>query len=220
MADFESDWPGRGRVLYQIVHRLITFIVAAHILRISVEDEHLIPESGPVILMSNHQSNLDPLLLGWAARRPLNMPAKIELFRIPILKQFIEGLGSYPVDRDARDSASLRRSLSVLRQGRVLAVFPEGTRSRTGEVGPFTTMLTRLAMREGAPIVPVSMTGTGAILPPGKRLPALRSKIVIRFGSPVDLSGWAGRRPTDHDLKRSTEEIRRRVIELSHHAIP
>lgn len=209
-----EDWAGRNRATYEITRALISSIVAARFMRVEVEDEANVPSSGPVILMINHLSNLDPLLIGWATQRPLNMPGKAELFKVPILRAVLSTLGCYPVNRNGADAASLRRSLRVLRQGRVLAVFPEGTRSRTGAMGQFGPTLTRMAMRERVPVVPVAISGTDRILPPAKKWPRLGVKVLVKFGLPLDLSLSTGSRPTDDEARAATERIRRCVMEL------
>jgi len=184
------------------------------LLRVEVSGESNVPDTGPVMLMSNHQSNLDPLLLGWATRRPVNMPGKIELFRIPVLRAYFTSLGAYPVNRDATDPGSLRRSIRVLKQGRVLAFFPEGTRTRTGELGQFDGTVVRLALAERAPIVPVGLSGVRDILPPGKHIPRVGAKLSIRFGPPEYLSEEFGRKPSAEALTVAAARIRSRVVEL------
>ncbi len=216
MADPESDWLGQNRLVYGIVRKLISLIVALRLLRVVVEGEENVPSHGPVMFMINHQSNLDPLLVGWATRRPINMPGKAELFRVPVLRAIIRGLGSYPVDRDSTDSASLRHSLLVLRQGGILAVFPEGTRSRTGEIGRFGTTLTRLALRECVPVVPVAIDGTRTFLPPGNRLPRFGAKVLLRYGEPLLLHNQYGSRPDTETLEQATTRMRAALVDLLH----
>ena len=213
MSSIELDWVGRNRFIYVIVKGLISLIVRMRLIRTVVEGEENVPESGSVMLMVNHQSNLDPLLVGWATRRPLTMPGKVELFRIPLLRTIISELGCFPVDRDANDAGALRKALTVLREGHVLAVFPEGTRSRSGQVGAFVPTLTRLAIHQQAQVVPVAVDGSGAFLPPGERIPKVGAMITIRFGRPIDLAPL-GPKPTEEEVNQATEGIRTRVIEL------
>jgi len=200
--------------MYTAVRGLISLMARLGLVRISVSYADRVPEAGPVLLMMNHQSNLDPLIAGWATRRPVNMPGKAELFRVPILRWVIGQLGCYPVDRDASDAGSLRRSLQVLRRGRVLAVFPEGTRTRTGEVGPFNPTLTRLAIREGAPVVALAIDGTGKILPPGRKLPRLGVHVTVRYGKPLQLTERYGPKPAEHEIEQATETVRDQVVSL------
>lgn len=209
-----QDWAGRNRPFYVMVRGAISLIVRLGLVRARVEGAEHVPPSGAAVLMSNHESNLDPLLIAFRLVRPVNIPGKLELFRIPVLKHLILALGCYPVNRDEADAGSLRRSLTVLRQGRLLAVFPEGTRSRDGEIGPFGPTLIRLAIREQAPIIPVAVEGSAGILRPGGVWPRLGARVTVRYGRPLVLSEYHGRRLTEEEIATATSEIRRRVIEL------
>ena len=149
-----GEWSNHSRWLYETTRQLVSLIVVTRLIRAETRGEERIPSRGPVIVMVNHQSNLDPLFIGWAMRRPMNIPGKVELFRVPILRTVVTALGCFPVNREGTDARSLRHSLTVLRAGRLLLVFPEGTRSRTGEVNIFNPTLTRLALRENVPVIP------------------------------------------------------------------
>ena len=208
-----SDWDGRNRIVYEMTRTLISLIVAIRVTTIRVYGADNVPDSGPVLLVSNHESNLDPLVLGWATPRPLNVPGKIELFRVPILRWLITQLGCYPVDREGHDSVSLRKSLTVLRRNRVLAVFPEGTRSRTGTVGDFSPTLTRLALREQCPVIPVAIRGTARVLPAGALAPKLAQTITVTFGAPLDPSSFGDIRGEDR-LLAVTKSIQTAVARL------
>jgi len=145
-----------------------------------------VPEAGAVLITPNHLSFLDPPLVGCALRRPGWFMAKAELFKIPGLRWLIRGMHAYPVKRGVPDRASLKQTLAYLKNGEIVCVFPEGTRSVTGELGPVEMGIGMLAVKTGAPVVPVGIRGTDRMLPrDAKRL--YRAKIRIRFGPVLQL---------------------------------
>ncbi len=121
------------------------------------------------ILMSNHESNLDPPLLIGLSREPVRFVAKHSLFWIPIFGQAMWVVGMIPVNRGRRDKAihSLQEAADRIREGRVVLVFPEGTRSETQTMLPFKKGGFMLALQAGVPIIPVGIAGTRSLLPPG-----------------------------------------------------
>jgi 1-acyl-sn-glycerol-3-phosphate acyltransferase len=137
--------------------------------------EH-VPHDGAVILAGNHISFADEIFTPLAARRQVCYLAKSEYFTTPgprgrAMAAFFGGLGLVPVDRDATRAAaaSIDVSVDVLRQGRAFGIYPEGTRSPDGRLYKFRTGVARVALRSGAPVVPVGVVGTRAVQPPGTR---------------------------------------------------
>lgn len=153
--------------------------------RLEVVNAGLVPATGPVLLVSNHVSVLDPPLVGGAAPRPLVFMAKEELFRIPLFGRLIRALNARPVRRDGSDMRALKAALAVLAEGHAVLVFPEGTRGEEGgtlrEGKPGVGML---AVLSGAPVVPVFVSGSGAALPRGRALPR-PTKVRVSFGPPL-----------------------------------
>lgn len=147
--------------------------------------EH-VPASGPAIVVSNHISGLDPFALAKACPRWTHFLAKEELFRNPIFAYVIRQWGAIPIDRSAADLGSARAALQVLRAGEVLAIFPEGTRSRDGELQAFRPGTVNLALKRRVPIVPAGIAGTDAALPRGGSLPRPRP-VRVAFGPPLRL---------------------------------
>ncbi len=151
--------------------------------------QHL-PYDGPAIVIVNHKSNADPVVIGMVFDRPLRYMAKKELFRWRPLTWLITTLGAFPIERGAGDREALRRSLEVLERGEVLLMFPEGTRFPDQSVHPFLPGVGMLALRSGAAVVPMAMDGTQHLLRDGRPgLPALRALV----GPPLDLSDVTGR---------------------------
>lgn len=150
-----------------------------------------VPMTGPVLLVSNHSSVLDPPLIGGVTPRPVSFLAKAELFGIPLFGRFIRMLNARPVRREGADPAALRTALRILQEGRVLLVFPEGTRGAEGELRAGKAGAGMLAVLSGAQVVPVYISGSGRAWPKGRRLPRA-SKVIVRFGAPQRFGGGNG----------------------------
>lgn len=163
---------------------------------------------GPVIFVSNHESALDIWVLFAALPRGFRFLAKRELFRIPIFGWYLTVGGHVPVDRGNRAQAvaALRKAAEAVRAGTSLAIYAEGTRSRDGRVQPFKKGPFVLAMEAGVPVIPVAISGSGAVTP--KDAIAVRPGVIrIAAGDPV--------RPGDFpDKDALLREVRARVIDL------
>jgi 1-acyl-sn-glycerol-3-phosphate acyltransferase len=152
--------------------------------RIRLEGAGHIPASGPVILASNHRSNLDPVLLAAAVRRPVAFMAKVELFVWP-LGWILRFIGQFPVQRGGIDREALRRTSAVLAQGGVLGLFPEGTRG-DGSFASVHPGLAYIVLRERCPVLPVAIFGTERVRRRFGWLP-FASPVRIVIGPPIDL---------------------------------
>jgi 1-acyl-sn-glycerol-3-phosphate acyltransferase len=152
----------------------------------------LVPRDGPLLLASNHSSLLDPPLIGSVLPRELDYMAKTELFRIPALGGLIKRLNAHPVDRSGSDSAALRLALRLLGDGRAVLVFPEGTRSTDGRLGPAHAGAGMLAALSGAPVLPVYIQGSDRALPRGAAVPR-PVRVTVRFGAPIRFARERGR---------------------------
>ncbi len=170
-----------------------------------------IPARGPAILCANHLSNIDPVLVAVVARRPVVYLGKREWFRGPVGGLF-RALGVVPVAREGGSAAqaALDRGVEVLRDGAVLGVYPEGTRSPDGRLYRGRTGPIRLAVSSGAPLVPVGIAGTREAMPPHARLPRPR-RVAVAVGPPLHVGGS----PDDVDLRTHADELMARIAELS-----
>lgn len=188
--------------------------------RVSVEgalDE--IPREGPVIVTANHASNLDAVVLGsWLIPkigRRFQWLGKKELFDWPIVGWTAAHGGVHPVDRGGADVEAYRLAKRILDEGHVLFVFPEGTRSRDGALQQGRDGVASLALRTGAPIVPVGISGSHRVWPRGQKLPKPGGRVTVRVGSPFRLADVL---PTDLAKQaakaQATEVIMRRIADL------
>jgi glycerol-3-phosphate dehydrogenase (NAD(P)+) len=143
--------------------------------------EH-VPATGPVILVSNHRSFIDPFILGLCNRRPVYYVAKEELFHNRLLGWFLSSLGAFPVRRGAADADMIETAKAILKRGDPVLIFPEGTRIRPGALGKPKRGVGRLALETGATVVPVAIIGTEAIR---KGIRIRPHKIRVRIGAPL-----------------------------------
>lgn len=140
-----------------------------------------IPRRGPVIIASNHISNWDPVLVGLGCPREVHFMAKQELFENPFLRWLITAYNALPVRRDRADHRALRMASGVLREGGALLMFPEGTRSTSGELGNAKAGVGFLACSTGAPVVPACIVGSSSL----KSALLRRTPLRVAFGPPV-----------------------------------
>ena len=150
-----------------------------------------VPAHGPVLLVANHSSVLDPPLIGGASDRQLTYLAKAELFKIPLFGALIHGLNARPVRREGADPGALRTAKRVLEEGGALLVFPEGTRGNEGVIRPAKPGAGLLAVSSGAAVVPVYVRGSGRAWPRGRRLPR-PAKVTVTFGKPLRFEAVRG----------------------------
>ncbi len=182
-----------------------------------VEGDERIPRTGAFILVSNHCSNLDPPILGWAignrAGRVIHFMAKAEMRSWPVLGWLATQSAVFFVRRGEADRAAQRFALDALAAGRPLALFPEGTRSRDGHLKAGKSGAAFMAMRTGAPLLPVGIAGTHRLFPDGSRFPH-PSRIVIRIGQPFTLPHVPDGRLDRAALAAGTELIMAAIAEL------
>jgi 1-acyl-sn-glycerol-3-phosphate acyltransferase len=168
--------------------------------RIRLEGHAHIPETGPVILASNHRSNMDPVLLASAVERPLAFMAKAELF-VPPLGWVMRWIGQFPVRRGGIDREALRRTDAVLARGSMLGLFPEGTRG-DGSFSAVHPGLAYIVVRQRCPVLPVVIFGTERVRRRFGWLP-FASPVRIVIGPPIDLPQAAG----DRAGRRAASEV-------------
>ena len=160
-------------------------IVLRTVFGFRIEGRHHEPPSGPLIIVSNHVSDLDPLVVGCALRRRVYYMAKVELFGPPLLRWWVTSCGAFPVRRGAPDRQALRTARSILERGGALVMFPEGTRgTSTRDLRSPEPGAALLALRTRAIILPVAVIGTDTVLPRGARHLS-RGVIHVRVGAPI-----------------------------------
>jgi 1-acyl-sn-glycerol-3-phosphate acyltransferase len=164
---------------------LTTYLRLWH--RLEVQGVEHLPAGGPALVLANHGSMLDvPALMSVDPYSHCAFLAKSGLFAYPLVGTILRAWGAIPVDRDGRDLAGLRAVLAALRQGRVVAIAAEGSRTRTGRLQAIHPVVARIAASAEVPIIPIGIAGSFAAMPPGTRWPRPR-KILVRVGRPLRL---------------------------------
>ncbi|MEO5952071.1 MAG: lysophospholipid acyltransferase family protein [Chloroflexia bacterium] len=171
-----------------------------------------VPQSGSALIVSNHLSMVDPFVVCFGAHRLVSFMGKEELFRTPLVGFLVRKLGAFPVDRSRRDPASMRIALTLLKDGELLGMFPEGSRSATGELQELRAGAARLASRTRAPIVPVAVVNTDHALPPGKFLRPARISVV--FGEPFELTELYEKPKDEEAMARALILIKEKIEQL------
>lgn len=149
-------------------------------LRWDIYGKENIPKQGPVVIASNHLSLLDPPVVGSAATRKVNFMAKSELFEPPVFGPLIRILGAFPVRRGAADRQAMKTAINLLQHDEMVGVFPEGTRSKTGDLGKVGDGAFMMAAWTKAAIVPALIIGTDFKRHPGW------PKVKVVFGKPLE----------------------------------
>lgn len=188
---------------FYLVIRTIARVLFAILYPTTVIGAENIPASGGVILCGNHISMIDPIVAACSIVRPVRFMAKKELFAFKPLGGFFQALGAFSVDRGGTDMAAMRTSLSILKNGEVLGIFPQGTRDKDHEHGKMESGVGLIALRSRAIVIPMRVFGPYRLF--------RRTRLVI--GPPVDLSGFDGVCDS-HSIDAATRRIERDVWAL------
>ncbi len=203
------------RWLWYQAARFITWCWFRLFYRLRIEGREKLPLTGPVLLVCNHQSFLDPLLIGMATGpRPMHMLARRNLFKPFFMGWLLKSLNGIPVDRGTADIASMRRCIEIIKEGVGLSIFPEGTRTEDGRVLPFKSGMLLIARRSGAMIVPMAIAGSFEAWPRRRKLPHLTGRITVRFGDPVTGEQLQTAGDDARLLERFREQMQQMVDEL------
>jgi 1-acyl-sn-glycerol-3-phosphate acyltransferase len=203
-------------VLYWIVKATLTPLLRAGY-RIHVVGKEHVPRKGAAILAANHRSFLDSIFLPLVVRRRVTFVAKAEYFDNPRTAWFFRGVGQIPIRREGGSASegALDAAMEVLQAGSVFGIYPEGTRTRDGFLHRGHTGVARLALRSGAPIVPIGMIGTDEVQPTDKKMPHLLKRVAIRFGEPLDPGRYGAREHDRLALREFTDEVMYEIAQLS-----
>jgi 1-acyl-sn-glycerol-3-phosphate acyltransferase len=188
-------------VIYQICRALLKLIYAT-LIRLEARGMDNIPASGPVLLCSNHISLLDPTTVGVKVNRRIHYMAKAELFKFAPIGAFLKAVGAFPVKRGGVSKESIKLALQILKDGKVMGIFPEGTTKSDSGMGKKGAAM--FALRSGATVVPVAIIGSYRLF----------GKIKIVYGPPVDLTHFIQSSSASDVLDLATDKIMGSIREL------
>jgi len=207
-------------VFYWVVKWILTPVLRT-LYRPWVQGLEHIPASGAAILASNHLSFLDSIFLPLMVSRRITFLAKQEYFterglKGRLKKAFFSGVGQVPIDRDNADAAgaALATGTRILRDGALLGIYPEGTRSPDGRLYRGKVGVAKMALEAGVPVLPVAMIGMFDVQPPGRTVPRI-ARVGIRIGEPLDFARYEGMESDRFVLRSMTDEIMYELMVLS-----
>lgn len=174
--------PRFSRVM-QVLSKSFTWVCCKVWFRLRCHGGEHVPDSGPVLIVANHASFLDPVVVGLGVRRWVHFVARSSLARFEPMGWWMRHMETILIDRDAPSKQVLRDLVAALEGGRCVCLFPEGTRSADGSVGAFRGGVEFLARKTGSAVVPAGIEGTGRAFPRGARFPR-PLPVVVRYGRP------------------------------------
>ena len=167
-----------------------------------------IPSSGPVIIVANHINVFDPLVVGCSINRQVHFLAKDELFNITGLGKLIRALGAFPIKRGGNDHKAIKTGLEYLKNEKVIGIFPEGTRSMTGEIGKGLPGAALFALKSDAKVVPIGIVTEYKYF----------KSIIVNIGKPISLEAYKKEKITSEDLSGAIsymmEQIKKQIDEM------
>ncbi|MBI2653738.1 1-acyl-sn-glycerol-3-phosphate acyltransferase [Candidatus Woesearchaeota archaeon] len=176
-----------------------------------------LPKDKPFIIAANHASYMDHLIIGVAVVNYLNKKlyflAKKEHFDTPLKKAWHMHFGAIPLDRERGGKKALRWAVKALKEGKIIVIHPEGTRTLTGRLQRAKTGVARLALAAKVPVVPVGLIGTFEILPKGKHIPKLK-KATMNIGKPIHFNKYHGKNINKKMLREATRSIMNEIARL------
>lgn len=193
--------------LYQFLKRI--FSLQFRVMGWKIHGAENLPKGGPVIMVSNHVSIWDPVVAACSVSRDVSFMAKEELFVNPLLGGIFRRLGAFPVKRGQGDTSAIRNSLKVLKEGKVLGLFPEGTRSKTGEMQKGFPGMILLMEKSQAPIVPVRVNGTQNLFVRGW------GQLEVIVGKPIFPEQLKAPEGVENRREWAADQIMKAIVELN-----
>ncbi len=208
--------PPSRPLFYRVCQAAVTLVVSV-LYRFRVIGRKNVTD-GPLLIVANHQSHLDPPLIGVAVgRRPVLFLARSGLFKSKPLAVLIRGLGAVSLNENESDTAAMKKAIALLNEGHIVGIFPEGTRTPDGEVHEFKRGAWLLMSRAKCDVLPVAIEGAFEAWPRGQTLPALFGKrAAVRIGRPIPFAKLKTMGPDEglSYLRQHVDGLRQELVEM------
>jgi 1-acyl-sn-glycerol-3-phosphate acyltransferase len=190
--------------------RFFTFWSSVLWFRARAYGQRNVPRTGGALLVSNHQSFMDPPLVGSFLPRECHYMARDTLFRNRAFARLIRSVNAFPVKRGEADIGAIKQTLRLLKQGHLVVMFPEGTRTRDGHIGMIHPGLEAVARKAGVPVIPTLIDGVFQVWPRTQLLPGI-GDVIIRYSTPIHPADYA-----DMTAGELIELMRKRWLKMQH----
>lgn len=190
--------------MFYSVIKFLANIIFRILYRVKSYGMENIPKEGKFILCSNHANNLDPVFISMVMPRKISWMAKKELFKYKIISYLVYKLGAFPVDRSQSDISAIKNALRVLKEDKILGIFPEGTRVKKMDLDSAKPGVALLSIKSGAPILPIYIESTYKLF----------SKINIYIGEPMDITNKDGSKLNQEDYTEKSKLVLKTIYGL------
>lgn len=204
-----SQDPDRRGLLWLVLQFMLRGVFATFT-RVRVYERQYVPQTGGALILSNHQSYLDPVLVALWLRRPMSFLARASLFRNPLFSWLIRSLHAYPVEQGRGDLGAMKETIRRLHEGHLLNIFPEGSRTEDGRIGKIERGAALVIRRANVPIIPAVIDGAFQAWPIHRKWPRPH-RIKVKYGPPLNVEGLDAQQILDlidQTLRRMLEELR------------
>ena len=201
------------KMKHKIIYRFLEIITRPYTLGLinGIKGLDNVPKKGGFIIVANHESYLDPpiikAMIDKYFKRIVYYLTKKEAYDKFFKKLFFDIVGTISVDRQKGDITALNEAIKTLKEGGIIGIFPEGTRSRDGKLHKGKTGAVRIALAAKYPIIPIGIQGTYELWPPHQKLPKRKKKVIISIGKPISLEKYYNQRVTKELLREVTDKI-------------
>jgi 1-acyl-sn-glycerol-3-phosphate acyltransferase len=199
--------------MYYLLVKAVFWLPVKIFFRFRVTGRNRIPRRGPLVVVANHTSFLDPILLGSAFPRVIHFFVLQRMYDLMRLCWFYVGMGTIPVGGGDGDHQAIRAAMKALDRGRVLGIFPEGSRSPDGQLGMGKLGTAYIAAKTGVPILPAYISGAFEAMPPGRWFPR-PTPVRVAFGNPIRFESVRKKRFARTDLARFADRVQQEIAGL------
>jgi len=202
-----------ARASFYWVIKAIAWPVTLIYVRLRVRGLVHVPRTGPCLVVANHSSYVDAIVIGSAFPRRITFMITEPIYRMLRLRWFYYMMGTIPIDPDAPDPGALKSAIRTLKRHGVVGIFPEGQRMPGGSLGEGKAGAALLAARTGVPVVPAAIIGARRVMPVGSMLPR-PLPIQVVFGRPLSFPAWTGRRPRREEVDAFADRMMKAIADL------